>query len=133
MKKMMKDPKFRDTLMLLARILIASLFIYTGYGKLSDVSGVASFYQMPSWQIALAGLVELGGGLLILLGGCVHLGAMILGTYLIVVSVMIHLPLTDDVNNTVHLLKNLSILGGLIFVMLLGGGSYQIYKCKCDQ
>ena len=119
--------------MLAARILIAALFIYTGYGKLSDVSGVASFYGMANWKIALAGLIEMGGGLLVLLGGCVHLGAMILGLWLIVVTVMIHLPLTDDVNNTIHLLKNLSILGGLIFVMLSGGGSYQVYKCDCDK
>jgi putative oxidoreductase len=104
-----------------------------GYGKLTDISGVAAFYQMPDWQIAVAGLVEVIGGLLIALGGCVHLGALILGVYVIVVSVMLHLPLTDDLNNTVHFLKNLSILGGLIFVMLSGGGAYQIYKCKCDK
>lgn len=129
----MKNEKPRSLLMLVGRVLLASLFLYTAYGKLTDVSGVAAFMQLADWQILVAGIVELVGGLLLLFGGCVHFGAALLGVYLIVITVMVHLPLTADANNTVHFFKNLAILGALIYVMLAGGGQYQIYKCKCDQ
>lgn len=53
----------------LLRIGLASVFLYHGSGKFSNLSGMAEGMGLPVFIFALVAIGEVGGGLLILLGG----------------------------------------------------------------
>ncbi len=120
-----------STFLLIGRILLSSIFIYSAYGKLTGAAETAAFLDsigasVPVWQIILAGLVELVGALLLVFGVYVRLGATILAGYLVVVTYMFHLPGTPFAD-TIQVLKNTSLLGAMFLVMGSGGGKYQVY------
>lgn len=52
----------------LLRIGLASVFLYHGVGKFGNLSGMAESMQMPVFMIAMLGIIEVGGAILILAG-----------------------------------------------------------------
>ena len=128
---------------MLGRICIPIVFIVAGVQKLLNVAQVArdlaatniplpdeiSAYLggMPKYQALgyLVGAVELICGLMVLLGLKARWGALVLVAFTVVATVFFHnfWDMTGDarVQNQVHALKNLAILGGLLLVV--AGGS----------
>jgi putative oxidoreductase len=75
-------------------------------------------------------VVQLGGGLSLLLGIEARLGALLLSLFLIPVTVMYH-PFwkrsgADLVAEADHFLSNLAIIGGLLAIAALGSGSISL-------
>ena len=63
----------KDLLALIGRILLAAMFVISGYGKLTGFDGTVGYIAskglpMPQLLAALAILIELGGGLAIIIG-----------------------------------------------------------------
>lgn len=85
-----------DTRDLLFRGLFSTIFVGLGMEHLFDDHLIQ--HLMPSWvtypQAAsvLSGIVLLTGGLSILLGYRIRLGAMLLGLFLLVVTLAVHVP-----------------------------------------
>ena len=64
---------FQDPLALVGRILLASLFVLSGYNKLVGFDGTVGYIAagglpMPTVVAVLTILLELGGGLLLVIG-----------------------------------------------------------------
>ncbi|TGR79426.1 DoxX family protein, partial [Mesorhizobium sp. M2D.F.Ca.ET.223.01.1.1] len=62
-----------STTILLGRILLAVIFLLSGFGKLTAISGTAAYFgalglPVPTVTAVLVGLIELLGGLAILVG-----------------------------------------------------------------
>lgn len=53
----------------LPRLGLASIFIYHGFDKLGNLSGMADMMGMPVAMIAMLALVEVLGGAMVLIGG----------------------------------------------------------------
>lgn len=109
----------------LARVLVAYIFIVVGYGKISGYEATAGYMEamgVPSALLPLTILVELGGGLALLLGFQTRFAAFGLAVFSLITAFIFHGGAEDAIN----LMKNLSIAGGLFFVMLHGAGKLSI-------
>jgi putative oxidoreductase len=119
-------------LTLLGRILLSSLFIWAGYAKLfvfgpSGTAGYMASVHMPLPELAawIAIIVELVGGILILIGYQTRWVALVLAIWCLVTGFAVHLPGGDQAN-MIHFYKNLVMAGGFLFVAAYGPGSLSV-------
>lgn len=126
---------FEPYLTFLGRLLLSSIFLISGFTKIAKPSGDAGQMRskgMPAvgFFLVMAILVEVGGGLSILLGYKARLGALALFLYLIPVTCIFHNYWTyQDKERLVQMenfMKNLTIMGGLLLVAALGSGSLSV-------
>lgn len=124
-----------DGMALIGRILLASLFIWSGWGKLNGFSGTAGFIgsqglPMPQVLAALAVAVELGGGILLLIGLKTRWVALALVVFLIVITPIFHnfwdAPAAQAQMQEINFLKNVAIMGGMFMVAAFGPGRFSI-------
>jgi putative oxidoreductase len=115
---------------LLGRLLIAAIFLVSGFGKLMAPSGTIGYIAsvgLPFPEIAYAGALaaELGGGLLLVLGYRTRLVAAALAVFSVVSALLFHNALGDQ-NQLFHFLKNLAMAGGLLQFIAHGAGAISV-------
>ncbi len=114
---------------LVGRVFLGLLFLVAGYGKLTGESGVGGFgggleamgLPLPMLLAWVVVLVEIIGGACLILGYRVGQAAAALSIFLVLTVLLVHNPLKDAGELTAAL-KNLSILGGMLYVMAYGAG-----------
>ncbi|MGH9735005.1 MAG: DoxX family protein [Candidatus Acidiferrales bacterium] len=120
---------------LFGRILLSAIFIVSGFSKLfifHSVAGMLAGKGFPLATIAagIAIAIELLGGLAILVGFQAKVTAWIVFLYLIPTTLMFHnfwaMQGGMRVDNQVHFLKNLAIMGGLLLLASNGAGRYSL-------
>ena len=79
-------PAGSAAVVLVGRLLLSILFIFAGFGKLTDISGTAAWFgsigmPLPVVVAVLVGLLELGGGLAILTGFKTRIAALALAAF----------------------------------------------------
>ncbi|MCT8998910.1 DoxX family protein [Chelativorans intermedius] len=119
-----------SALLLLGRILIAAIFIFAGFGKLTNIGGTAGYFgslgiPMPMISAVLVGLVELVGGLAVLVGFKTRIAALVLAAFTLAATLIAHLDFGDQMQVTM-LLKNLAIIGGFLTLIAHGAGSLSL-------
>ena len=112
----------------IGRVLLAAIFILSGIGKLAAPAATMGYIAstgLPFAPLALAIAigVELGGGLLLVLGVKTRLVAAGLAAFSIVTGLAFHNAVGDQ-NQMIHLLKNFAMAGGLLQVAAFGAGAY---------
>lgn len=124
-----------DTAALVGRILLALIFIISGFGKITGYAGTAGYMAsqgipMVDVLLPLTILVELGGGLLIAIGWNARWAAAVTFLFLIPVTLVFHNPagLAPDEaqQQMIHLLKNVSIMGGMLGLFAFGPGGFSL-------
>lgn len=115
---------------LAARILISILFILAGFGKLTAISATAGWFgsiglPMPTATTIVVGLVELLGGLAVLIGFKTRIAAIVLAIFTLGATAIAHLDFSQA-GNALMLQKNLGLTGGFLLLAVLGAGSYSI-------
>ena len=124
-KNIVSQPTTQASLALLARILMAYIFIVAGYGKLTAYSATVGYMEamgVPGAMLPLTIFVELGGGLALLFGLQARLAAFGLGIFSIMTAFLFHGG-ADDANN---FMKNIAMAGGLFYLMLYGAGKFSM-------
>lgn len=120
---------------LVGRILVSLIFIFSGINKVAGFSmmaGYAAAKGMPAPSLMIAGAltVEILGGLAILTGFQTKLAAWVVFLFLIPTTLMFHnfwaMQGADRMDNMGHFMKNLAIMGGLLFLASFGPGAYSI-------
>ena len=120
---------------LAGRILMSAIFIFAGIGKISAFAGTAGYaaaahVPMPQVAIAVALAIELLGGLAILVGFETRIVAWILFLYMIPISFFFHnfwaMEGAARMNNQIHFLKNVAIMGGLLILAANGPGGASV-------
>jgi putative oxidoreductase len=116
---------------LAGRLLLSAIFLLSGLTKFMDWNGTAAYmagHGLPLIPVLLpiAAIVEIAGGLAILIGFKSRLAALLLFLYLIPTTLVFHNFWTaagiEHVNQMQHFLKNLAIMGGLAMIVGLGPG-----------
>lgn len=116
---------------LIGRIAIAWLFIPAGWSKIAGFAGTTGYIAskglpMASMLAAIALVIELFGGLAILLGYRARIAALALALFTLVAAVFFHnywaLPADQQMLQKIMFDKNIAIIGGLLFVAAFGSG-----------
>jgi putative oxidoreductase len=117
---------------LLGRILIGLVFLVSGLGKLASfgpttayISSVGLPLPLPQLGWAIAVVLEVGGGLLLILGFRVREVAIALAVFTLAAAIFFHNNFADR-NQMIHFLKNLVIIGGFLQIAYFGAGSYSL-------
>jgi putative oxidoreductase len=122
---------------LAGRALLALIFIVSGFGKITGFAGTAGFMAskgMPMPEVLLVGAiaVEFLGGLMLLVGWKARWAALAIFLFIIPATLIFHNPagLTgqEAQNQLINIMKNLSIMGGMLMVFAFGPGAWSLDK-----
>jgi putative oxidoreductase len=122
--------KYSDHAALIGRVLYAAMFLVFGYGKITAFSGTVGWMDSlglpaPSLVTLVAIIVEIGGGLLMLVGYHTRLVALLLGIYILASGFIGHSQLSDP-NQLQHFMKNIALVGGSLAFVAFGAGGYSV-------
>jgi putative oxidoreductase len=110
---------------LLARAMMAYIFIVEGAGKIASYAGVVEYMQahgVDGRLLPLVILTELGGGLLILFGLKTRWAAIWLCGFCLLTAVFFH----TSSDQAVELQKNVAMAGGFLTLAILGPGAWSV-------
>jgi putative oxidoreductase len=115
---------------LIGRLLIGLPFVMSGLGKLAAYGKTTAMIAavglpVPPLAYAVAVIVELGGGLLLILGYQVRPVAIAQAIFTIAAAVSFHNNFADQ-NQMIHFLKDVMITGGLLQVAAFGAGAISL-------
>jgi putative oxidoreductase len=115
---------------LIGRILLSSLFIPAGFSKLTALSGTAGYFASkglpaPMVVAVLVGLLELVGGLAVLVGFKTRIAAILLGLFTIAAGFVAHMDWADQMQ-WINFQKNLAIAGGFFVLAAAGAGALSL-------
>jgi putative oxidoreductase len=125
----------KDAILLVARVLLMVLFVYFGWSKLTGFSGTVGYMAStgapaPELSAVIAVVMELGVGLALLVGFYARPLAILLALYTLATAFIGHhfWNMTGMVayDNMIHFYKNVSIIGGLLFLTATGPGKYSL-------
>ena len=112
------------------RLLIAALFILSGIGKIAAPTAIEGYIASAGLPAPLLGyliaiIVEVGGGLFLLVGFQTRIVALILAGFALAPALAFHNKFSDP-NEMIHFLKDIAIIGGLLQVAAFGPGSVSL-------
>jgi len=118
--------------LLASRILLSGIFLFSGTSKIFAFSQTQAYMagkgmHMTGLFLVLSILIELCGGLSVLLGVFPRLGALALLLFLIPTTIVFHRDFSAA-GQAVQFAKNLAILGGLLAVLAAGGGEFSLRR-----
>ena len=123
----------QNPLSLLARVLLALLFVPAGFAKIGGFAGTVGYIAsqgvpLPQVAAAIAILVELGLGLLLLVGFKTRWAALGIALFTLVITFIFHafwsVPAEQVMMQQMNFFKNLAIVGGLFSIAAFGGGAW---------
>ncbi len=122
---------------LIGRILIAQIFLASGFGKIMGFTQTAAAIAgkglpMAEVLVVLSIVIEIGAGLMILLGWKARIGAILLFLWMIPVSWAFHNYWTmtgmEAYINKIMFQKNLAMMGAMLYILAFGSGPYSVKK-----
>ncbi|HYR32903.1 MAG TPA: DoxX family protein [Burkholderiales bacterium] len=126
----------RDLAALVARVLLVLLFLLSGVGKVMAFGGTVSYIAsrglpLPALETAIAVAVELGAGLLLLVGWKTRWASMILAVFAVATGILFHAYWADTdaaarMGDYINFWKNISIAGGFLMAFAFGPGGYSV-------
>jgi putative oxidoreductase len=123
--------------LLAGRILLAFIFVLSGFNKIGSFAGTATHMASKGLPIAevllvLTILIELGGGLMIALGWKARWAALAIFLFLIPATLIFHAYWAVDPSamqrQMIQFMKNLAIMGGMLYIVAAGSGRYSLDK-----
>ena len=125
----------QDVFALVGRIMLAIMFVPAGFGKLTGFAGTVGYITsiglpLPELGAALAIVVELGLGLMLLAGYKTRAAAIGLAVFTVVAGILFHnywaMPADKAYVNQLMFFKNLAIAGGLYAYAAFGAGRLSV-------
>ena len=117
--------RFADPLVLLARAMLAYIFVVDGFGQIMNYADVGAYMRANGVAPALLPLViltEVGGGLLVLVGLKTRWAAVALGGFCLLTALFFHLA----ADQTIEFQKNVATAGGFLVLATFGPGGWSV-------
>jgi putative oxidoreductase len=133
------NTQLQNTVILAGRILLAVIFILSGFDKIIHYAGNAGYMAsagipLINILLPLAILVELGGGLAIACGWKTRWAAAALCLFIIPTTLVFHAfwtsPAAETQMQMIHFMKNLAIMGGMLVLAGFGPGAWALERGK---
>jgi putative oxidoreductase len=127
----------KDAVVLVARLLMAAIFIFSGFGKIGGFEGTAGYIgakglPLPALLTIGAIAVELGGGVLLAIGWKARWAALALAVFTLVAGFIFHnfwaVPPEQLLNQRTNFFKNIAMVGGLLVFWVHGAGTLSVDK-----
>jgi putative oxidoreductase len=124
-----------DLLLLAGRVLLGWLFLASGWAKLGNIAGTTAYFTAaglapPGAFAWFAGIAEFVLGAALILGFATRYAAIATFLWVLVATWIAHrywtYPPAQQGPQYTHFLKNLSIMGGALYVFVLGAGRYAL-------
>lgn len=124
-----------NPLALVARILLATMFVMAGFSKIGGFEGTVGYIASKGLPLAsivavLTILLEIAGGLAIIVGYKARIAAFLLGGFTLMAAFIFHnfwaVPAEQAFVQNMLFMKNISIAGGLFLLAALGSGSFSV-------
>lgn len=112
----------------IGRLLLAALFILEGWSKLRGYEAAVAYmdrYGIPSALLPAVIALELGAGLMIVVGWQTRVAALALSLFCILAAALFHGNIADR-NQLLHFEKDLAIAGGLLVLAVAGAGRWSL-------
>ncbi|MDB5779619.1 MAG: DoxX family protein [Polaromonas sp.] len=125
----------QNPLSLIGRVLLALLFIPAGFSKIGGFAGTAGYIAskgvpLPELAAAAAIGVELGLGLLLLIGWQTRWAALGIALFTVVITFIFHkfwaVPAEQVMAQQQSFFKNIAVVGGLLMVAAWGAGAWSV-------
>ena len=126
-----------DALSLIGRILLAAIFVWSGFGKIGGFEGLAGQIASKGFPAAQAFAaatiaIEIGGGLMLVAGWKARWAALLLAVFTVIVTIFYHnywaVPEAQKMMQQIQFMKNLALIGGLLMVTAFGPGRFSVDK-----
>jgi putative oxidoreductase len=120
---------------LIARILLALMFVLAGFGKLTGLEGTAGYIAskglpLPMVLAAATGVLELVAGIMLIVGWQARWAALALALFTLLASVLFHnywaMPAEQQMMQQLMFMKNLAVSGGLLAIFGFGAGALSL-------
>jgi putative oxidoreductase len=131
------NPNVSNAAALIGRILLAWIFIQSGFGKLTGFEGTVGYIAskhlpLPQVAAAIAIAVELGAGLLLAIGFKARWSALAIAIFTLAAGFLFHdfwnADAAQKMGQSINFWKNVSMTGGLLMVFAFGPGRYSVDK-----
>lgn len=124
-----------DIGLIVARVMIAAMFIASGYGAVMDLSGASAYFgglglPVPLLVAVGTAFFELAAGALLVVGFQTRIVAAVLAAFCLFATYVGHYGQGGDpaaaFTHQQMLVKDIAVAGGLILVALFGAGMLSI-------
>ena len=112
----------------MGRVLISLIFLTSGLGKISGYAATQDYMQamgVPGMLLPLVIAVEVLGALAVMAGWQTRIAAFLLAGFSLLSAFLFHANFGDQMQ-MIMFMKNLSIAGGFLMMVSLGGGAYTL-------
>lgn len=124
----MFDQTSENLLNLIGRLLLASLFLPAGISKISGYAGTQGYMEamgVPGALLPLVILLEIGGGLALIIGYKVRLTSLALAGFCAASAFIFHFQPEDEMQ-MIMFMKNIALTGGFLVVAAAGAGKFSL-------
>src|SRR5437660_484360 len=110
------------------RVFLAALFLISGLSKIGAFEATTAYIAsaglpFPVLAYAATLAVEIGGGVLLMVGFQARPVAAALALFAVATAILFHNGFSDQ-NQAIHFFKNFAIAGGLLQVLAAGAGRF---------
>ena len=125
----------QDVAALVGRLLLAAIFITSGFGKITGFEGTVGYIAskgLPLPQVAaiIAIVAELGGGILLAIGYKARWAALALAVFTLAAGFLFHdywaADAAQKMGQQINFWKNVAITGGFLMAYAFGPGRYSL-------
>jgi putative oxidoreductase len=112
---------------LLGRLFLVLLFLTAGFGKIGGYAGTAAYMAanvVPGLLLPLVIVLEIGGGILVLLGWHTRIVSLLLAGFTILALLLFHMPVTAA--NQIVVFAELGVAGGFLLLAAHGPGAWSL-------
>ena len=120
---------------LIARILLALMFVLAGLSKFGNLSGTAGYIgskglPLPMLLAIATAVLEVVGGLAIVVGYRARISGLVLALFTLLASLLFHdfwsLPADQQMVPQLMFMKTISVAGGLLLLAAFGAGGLSL-------
>ncbi|WP_265434494.1 DoxX family protein [Aeromonas salmonicida] len=120
--------KMKDMALLVGRVLLALMFVMAGWSKIGGYAGTQGYMEamgVPGFMLPLVILLELGGGLAVVLGLFTRSIAVLLAGFTLMAAFIFHYQPADQMQMLMFM-KNVSVAGGFLALAAAGAGAFSL-------
>lgn len=120
--------KMKDMALLVGRVLLALMFVMAGWSKIGGYAGTQGYMEamgVPGFMLPLVILLELGGGLAVVLGLFTRSIAVLLAGFTLMAAFIFHYQPADQMQMLMFM-KNVSVAGGFLALAAAGAGALSL-------